>query len=424
MRILVATDSFPPDCGGSGWSTWELAHGLRARGHDVRVVQPRTGQQRRGRREYDGFEVDEFPAPAPAVPFLRNHARNERLYPRLAAHLANVITSERIDIVHGQHVLTTPPAIEAARQMGRPVVATVRDYWPVCYWSTLIHDPAADTLCPECTVTGMQRCLRPRVGVAWPLSLPVIPYMRRNLALKRGALARADAIIAVSRQIAEDLRARAPELAAARIEQIPNPFDIEALRAGAARTARPAAGPYALYVGKLEENKGADLLPGVAARAGLALPLVVVGDGALRSAIDAEARARGVDLRIKGWLPRDETLGWLAGASLLVFPSRGPESLSRVLIEAGALGVPAAAMETGGTADIIEHGVTGLLSPDPQALARDVARLAGDPALASALGAAARTHVEARFDASRVVARIEALYEELVRGARGGPRDG
>jgi hypothetical protein len=91
VRVLLATDSFPPNCGGSGWSTWELASGLRDRGHDVRIVQPRPDRARRGVREHDGFEIEEFPAPAPRAPFVRNYYRNERLYPALAAHLARVI---------------------------------------------------------------------------------------------------------------------------------------------------------------------------------------------------------------------------------------------------------------------------------------------------------------------------------------------
>jgi starch synthase len=293
------------------------------------------------------------------------------------------------------------------------VVATVRDYWPVCYWSTLIRDVRDAALCPECTVVNMTRCLRPRAGAAWPLALPVIPYMRRNLALKRSALAGADAVIAVSGQIAADLRARAPELAETRIEQIPNPFDIAELRRAAARPAPREAERYALYVGKLEANKGADLLPRVAAEAGLDMPLVVVGDGALRPSIEADAHARGVRVRVTGWLPRDVTLQWLAGAALLVFPSRGPESLSRVLVEAAALGRPIAAMHTGGTADIVRHEVTGLLSSDAAGLARDAARLARDPDLSARLGAAAQAHAERAFDAPGVVARIEALYEEL-----------
>ena len=61
MRLLLATDSFPPVCGGSGWSTYELARGLRARGHDVIVVQPQPGTPAgRREREYDGFRVIEF----------------------------------------------------------------------------------------------------------------------------------------------------------------------------------------------------------------------------------------------------------------------------------------------------------------------------------------------------------------------------
>ena len=66
MRILLATDAFPPICGGSGWSTYELARGLREQGHAVWIVQPRPGVSPGvGTRVYDEFEVTEFGAPAP-----------------------------------------------------------------------------------------------------------------------------------------------------------------------------------------------------------------------------------------------------------------------------------------------------------------------------------------------------------------------
>ncbi len=99
---------------------------------------------------------------------------------------------------------------------------------------------------------------------------------------------------------------------------------------------------------------------------------------------------------------------------MLIFPSRGPESLSRVLIEASALGVPIAAMDTGGTRDIIEHDRTGLLSKTPEALADDVRRLREDPALRARLAAAARERAEREFDAQSVVTRIERLYADLL----------
>lgn len=419
MRILIATDAYPPVCGGSGWSTYELVRALAALGHGITLVQPRPGASSDAVREYDGLSVREIACPAVSIPFLRNYVKNERLWPRLAAHIRDIARVERIDVIHAQHTLTAPAAVDAGRALGIPVVCTIRDYWPVCYWATLIHDPESPTLCPACTPGMMARCLRPRAGRAWPVALPVIPYMRANLRRKQRALAGAAAVVAVSSVMADDLRARSSLLQSVRIEVIPNPVDVAGLRRGAAAAPRPMAGPYAVFVGKLEINKGADYLLPAVERAALPWPLIVVGDGARRGAIETAARAAGRDVRVLGWQPRETALAWLAGASLLVFPSYGPESLSRVLLEAAALGVPVAAMDTGGTRDIVAHGVTGLLSSTPDGLGRDVARLVTDRALADRLAAAARAHVEARFDAPSVVARIVALYEDLcARGDR------
>jgi glycogen synthase len=423
VRILLPTDAFPPNCGGSGWSTYELARGLRARGHEVVIVQPRPGQMRNASREYDGFTVDEVEASAPPLPYVRNYFKNERLWHRLQHVLSDRIDRASVDLVHAQHVLTTVPAIRAAHSRGVPVVATVRDYWPVCYWSTIILDPSHDELCPGCTVANMMRCVRPRAGAAWPAALPLIPYMRRNLSTKRDTLADADAVIAVSSAIARDLAARAPEMRRTRIVQIPNAVDIAGIR-NAASGKPPLDQPYILFSGKLEANKGADLLIRVVRDAGVSLPLVVVGDGQLRPSVEREARAAGLDVRVTGWLGRDEALRWVAHATTLVFPSRGPESLSRVLLEAAALGVPIAAMDTGGTSDIVRHQETGLLSTTAEALAKDLARLIAEPALASRLGEAARARAEHTFDASAVVERTITLYEDSIdrRQRRGASR--
>jgi glycosyltransferase involved in cell wall biosynthesis len=82
--------------------------------------------------------------------------------------------------------------------------------------------------------------------------------------------------------------------------------------------------------------------------------------------------------------------------------------------------VPMAAMDTGGTRDIIEHERTGLLSSTAGGLAADLSRLLGDPELASRLGAGAQSHVISTFDASVVVAKIEALYQDVMASQRSG----
>jgi glycogen synthase len=424
MKILIPTDAFPPVCGGSGWSTYELARGLRTMGHDVTIVQPKPGTAS-GAREtaYDGFRVLHFGAPAPNVPYVRNYYKSEKLTRSLTAYLTALLAKDRYDIVHAQHVMTTIAAIEAAHVAGVPAVATVRDYWPVCYWSDLLHTREGLTLCPACTPGNMTVCIQPRAGALWPLALPMIPYMRSNLAAKRAGLARADAVIAVSWRIAQDLVARAPELARTRIEVIPNAVDVEALRASARRDARGArrdenTDPFALYLGKLAPNKGTSHLVELVQQADLDWPLVVAGDGPDRDGLERAAKASGRRIEFKGWVDKDEATRLLARASMLIFPSRGPESLSRVLIEASALGIPIAAMDTGGTPDIIEHEVTGLLSNSFEGLAADVRRLRQDAALRQRLSQAARHKIEREFDATAVVARVETLYRDLAGSSR------
>jgi glycosyltransferase involved in cell wall biosynthesis len=260
----------------------------------------------------------------------------------------------------------------------------------------------------------MTRCVQPRAGRATVAAWSLIPYMRRNLATKRGTLARAGAVIAVSTAIARDLQARAPELASTPLYTIPNPVDMTALAEAYQQSARPLEDAYVLYAGKLAINKGVQFLVRAYRSAGLSQPLVVVGDGPLRGEVEAEARAAGVDLRVLGWRDRREVWAWMRHAEALAFPSYGPESLSRVLIEAAALGTPIAAMDTGGTRDILQPDVTALVSTDAEGLGRDLGRLARDERLRTALGSAARADVTVRFSATSVVARVEQVYRSLL----------
>ena len=414
MRVLLVTDSFPPRCGGSGWSTYELARGLRHRGHHVRVVKVTTGARGAEHESfYEGFPVLEFRAFAPALPGIRNYFKNERLYRKLRARLTKLILAEKIDVVHGQHVLSCVPSVEAARRTGRASVCTVRDYWPVCYRSDLMHSPGGIALCPGCSYAAGTQSGPPRIGVSGLARTALRTYLRANLRRKQEALVNADAVIAVSTRIASDLRARSPLLAQAEIEVIPNPVDTASVRETAAGTS-PLTGPYAVYVGKIAPNKGTHFLVNVLRRSELDWPLVVVGDGPDREQMEKDAALSGRDVRFVGWQDQAATANWLAHAAMLIFPSSGPESLSRVLIEASAAGVPIAAMNTGGTPDILIDEVTGLLSETPEELATDVRRLRSDATLRGRLAEAAAAHARKTFEAAAVVERIETVYRRAI----------
>ncbi|MCY4119887.1 MAG: glycosyltransferase family 4 protein, partial [Acidobacteria bacterium] len=303
-----------------------------------------------------------------------------------------------------------------------------RDYWPLCYWSDLLLDPERGDICPACTPGRMTRCVRPRGGALWPLAVPLVPYMRASLRRKQDALARADAVVAISSAIARDLLARAPALqrdprdrargmSGDAVTIIPNPVDVRAVQAEAAEEPAPLDRPYVLYAGKLETNKGVSKLLAAIAAAGDDVTLVVAGDGTERPRLEAAARAARRDVRFLGWQPRAAVLGWMRHAALLVFPSHWPEPFGRVLVEAGAVGCPVAALETGGVGDIVIHDQTGLLAHDDDELGRHVARLWNDAALRARLAAAARRRVERTFDTPVVVAQVEALYERLLQVA-------
>jgi glycosyltransferase involved in cell wall biosynthesis len=409
MRILIATDTFPPRTGGSGWSTYELAKGLRARGHTIVLVQTYS-ENDSVPSGYDEFAVEAFPVFAPKIPFVRNYFRNEYLYPRLGAHLSSIIRREKVDVIHAQHMLTGPPAVMAGRQTGIPSICTVRDYWPLSYWGDWLSDAQSGT--STTSNSEIIRVVRARIGAAWPLGLPAVPYMQMNLKNKQASLADASVIVAVSQYVASVLRARVPELNATRIETIPNAIDISGFSFDGLDS--PSREPYALFVGKLDRNKGAGTLGEVIARARLDIPLVVIGEGRERERIRRDAQAAGRTVNMLGWLDRSEVFQWLKHATLLIFPSSWPEPLSRVLIEASALGVPIAAMNTGGTPDIVLDEQTGLLSESVEELAADVARLAADAALRSRLGAAARKRAVSLFDASVVIDRMEQLYSDAM----------
>jgi len=76
------------------------------------------------------------------------------------------------------------------------------------------------------------------------------------------------------------------------------------------------------------------------------------------------------------------------------------------------------ATAVGGTPEVVEHGVTGLLVPrrDPEALAKAVSELLLDPTRRAAMGRAAAQRAELLFNEERLVGKLLGIYSS-VRGA-------
>ncbi len=198
---------------------------------------------------------------------------------------------------------------------------------------------------------------------------------------------------------------------AARVHHLPN-FAPDLLGARPATLPAPP-GAVVLALGRLHRNKAFDilvralpLLPGVHA--------VVAGEGPERAALLALARREGVADRfhLLGW--RTDQAALLAASGVLACPSRH-EPLGNVVIEAFSAGCPVVAADAAGPVELIEDGVTGLLTPreDPRRLADALGAVLADAALAARLAAAGRACYLAEHAPAPVVHRWRTTLARL-----------
>jgi glycosyltransferase involved in cell wall biosynthesis len=141
---------------------------------------------------------------------------------------------------------------------------------------------------------------------------------------------------------------------------------------------------------------------------------VVVGDGPLRTEVEARIVAAGLADRIHLTGLRRDVPDLLHSFDVFALTSLW-EGLPRVLPQAMAAGLAVVATAVDGNAEAVEDGVSGLLTPpgDPQALAVALLRLLDNPVLAAEMGAAGRER-SAEFGARKMVDDIAALYEALL----------
>jgi glycosyltransferase involved in cell wall biosynthesis len=148
---------------------------------------------------------------------------------------------------------------------------------------------------------------------------------------------------------------------------------------------------------------------------GIAARALLIGDGPMRPAIEARARALGLaaDVLVAGL--QQDVRPFLAASDAVALCSTSVETFSLAALEAMALGRPVVLSDIGGAADMVRPGREGFLFPagDTNALVERLAALA-DPRLRGDMGAAAREAVETRFSERAMVDRYEELLQHLV----------
>lgn len=207
---------------------------------------------------------------------------------------------------------------------------------------------------------------------------------------------------------------------AGRFEVLPNGIDLGAVPSAAARSqARETLGirEDALLVGtaaRLDPVKGLDVLLAAFAlvRAQHATArLVILGEGPERAALERAIAVRDLSSAVRLTGHRADVRDLLPGFDLYVNSSTY-EGVSLTILEAMAAALPVVATAVGGNGEVVEDQRTGVLVParDPEALARTVAMLLGDPVRRRALGDAGRIRVEQRFAFERMMSMYLAAY--------------
>lgn len=403
MRILFISAFYPPQVIG-GWEQLvaDLNVGLQRRGHETLVLTSRHG-------------VTPDAGTVPGVARLL-HLESDLHYYRPLAHILShrrkmrenlrqtqrIITEFAPDVIFIHSMWNLSRRIARCAESSRPgrVVYYIANDWPCApdlhttYW----RDPAR---------RWPQRWLK---RVVAPLPLALAARERRATPL------RFERVLCVSEAIRCLLAAEAG-IAHTQMEVVYNGIDLREF-VPSERPTPPPGRIALLFAGSLVPHKGAHTAIEALAlldQRGLLgqTTLTIVGSGHP----DYEARLRrlvaahGLDgaVSFRGRLPRDQMAALMAHFDVLVFPSIWEEPLARVVQEAMAVGLVVVGTTTGGSAEILVEGETGLTFPpgDGAALAARLAELQAAPEQGRRLAARARATVVQRFSFNRMLDEVE-----------------
>ena len=199
-------------------------------------------------------------------------------------------------------------------------------------------------------------------------------------------------------------------------------------RAGArARLGLPAGGPLVTSVSRLVPRKGMDVLIEAAARLDRSgrypgLCVAIAGSGRDRPRLERLIARTGAPVRLVGRVPDGDLADFYACADVVALCCRSrwggleQEGFGIVFLEAAASGVPCVAGDSGGAAEAVVDGVTGLVvdhPDDPAAVAGTLERLLDDPDLRRRQGEAARTRAVEEFAYDVLAARLHDALDSM-----------
>ena len=347
-----------------------------------------------------------LPAGTVARQAMRSSLGRRLLFMRaLQASVRRLVQERGFDLVHAHSpVLCGSPALRAASSLGTPLVYEVRGFWEdgfISKWS------------------GGEK--------SW--------QYRLSRHMETGVLKRADAALAISQAMVEEIASRGIDRH--KLFRVPNGVDATLF------TVRPRDEELgtklglqgtlvAGFIGSLYEFEGLPCLIEAMARLRRSVPearLVIVGGGEQETVLAALVEQLGLreQVRLVGRVPHRDVGRYYSLMDVLVYP-RVDNRTTRLTtplkpLEAMAMGKAVVGSDVGGVQEILDDGRAGLLfrAGDSADLARRLEQLFRDPALREQLGRAGQRFALEQRSWSHLVTQYEEIYKGVLgrRGSRG-----
>ena len=392
MRVLLITD-WMSGVGGAERYVVSLRDGLRAAGEEVRLLTSNAGSAGDGTADYQAYGTERF-----AVQTVLQIAN-----PFAALAVRSAVRGFRPDValVNMFEYHLSPAILTQLRDV--PSVHSVTDYKCIC--------PVGSKLLP-----GGRLC-HVRAGlVCWRSGCVSLPHWLRDqprYALIRAGRRHFNRVLACSRWVQRELALNGVES-----EHLALPV----VERGPGFRRAPASEPRFVYCGRLDANKGLELLLQAFTRLLKVVPtatLRIVGSGPLRPLLEARIQTLGLGSAVtfRGWIAPDEVEHEIADGWALVVPSLWAEPLGLVAVEAIVRGVPVIASASGGLGEVVEHGTSGLLFPngDEDALTRHLEAVASGAAFPSqVLPEAVAARALDSHSVARYIEQLQRVFREIV----------
>lgn len=322
--------------------------------------------------------------------------------------MERLIADFKPDLLHAFAIYLelTPSILDAAKSADVPVVMSCNDYKHICPNYKLYHH---GRLCEDCKGdryfnAALNRCAHN--SVVFSIASTLEAYAHKMMGVYRKNV---------------DIYLFASDFMATKTEEfwgrdtfkwrkLQNPFNPSGY------DAERTPGKYALYFGRIIDEKGVNILVDAALKVSQ-IPVIIVGDGPDLELLENRVKAsRVTNIKFVGAKWGDELSEIIKACRYVVVPSLWHENFPYVILQAFAHAKPVIGTKRGGIPEMVRHGERGLLyeADDADELADSMKVLHSDGALAERMGVSARLYVESEFSDDRFYESLMGIYEEAL----------